>query len=252
MAWSTAAIVAMVRYERLRPPLKPTMKRMLLMASSLLMSSSCGGSDKPAAVSSLVRVLEAASSGRAQHCLGRSAEAELARRQLEWQLRRSSREGGDKPAAVSSSLNDSTSPFTSTAVVAPSILPETGGHRASRPQPPLLLPVLPELGGLRAPVSSLASLSARLCSGGPEELGDINPNNGDVVLLVGSAGGGEGVGGHKRRLGAAAVKARAADLVAPPTGGPAVTTMVGGDGGRQVRRRCPLEGQIRRSRGQLW
>lgn len=192
MAWSTAAIAAMVRYVLRRPLLKPSTKRMLLMVSSLLMSSSCGGSDKPAAVSSLVRALEAASSGGAERRLGRSAEAELARRQLEWQQRWSSREGGDKPAATSNSLNDSTSPFTLTAAVAPSILPETGGHRVSRPQAPLLLPVLLELGGLRAPVSSLASLSTRLLSGGSDELGAINPNDGNVVLLVGGAGGGEG------------------------------------------------------------
>lgn len=62
----------------------------------------------------------------------------------------------------------------------------------SRPQAPPLLPVLLELGGLRAPVSSLASLSTWLLSGGSEELGAINPNDGNVVLLVGGAGGGEG------------------------------------------------------------
>uniref|UniRef100_I1R0T4 Uncharacterized protein n=2 Tax=Oryza glaberrima TaxID=4538 RepID=I1R0T4_ORYGL len=182
----------MVRYVLRRPLLKPSTKRMLLMVSSLLMSSLCGGSDKPAAVSSLVRALEVASSGGAERRLGRSAEAELAWRQLEWQQRWSSREGGDKPTAISNSLNDSTSPFTPTAAVAHSILPETGGHRASRPQAPPLLPILPELGGLRAPVSSLASLSTRLLSGGSEELGAINPNDGNVVLLVGGAGGGEG------------------------------------------------------------
>ncbi|EAZ18649.1 hypothetical protein OsJ_34168 [Oryza sativa Japonica Group] len=183
----------MVRYVLRRPLLKPSTKRMLLMVSSLLMSSSCGGSDKPAAVSSLVRELEAVSSGGAERRLGRSAEAELARRQLEWQQRWSSREGGDKPAAISNSLHDSTSPFTLTAAVAPSVLPETGGHRVSHPQAPPLLPVLLELGGLRAPVSSLASLSTRLLSGGLEELGAINPNDGNVVLLVGGAGGGEDV-----------------------------------------------------------
>lgn len=68
--------------------------------------SSREGSDEPTAVSSLVRALEATTSSGAQCCLGRSAEQEVAWRQLQWRRRRSSREGSDEPVAVLSSLED--------------------------------------------------------------------------------------------------------------------------------------------------
>jgi hypothetical protein len=54
----------------------------------------------------------------------------------------------------------------------------------SRPQPPPLLPVLPELGGLQALTSSSASLATWLRGGGREEVAAINLDGGDAVILV--------------------------------------------------------------------
>lgn len=85
---------------------------------------------------------------RARRRLGKAAEPELAWRQLQRRWRWSSREGSDETAAISSPLDDifSIPPSNSTVIAAPSILPKTGGHRVSHPQPPPLLPILSDLG----------------------------------------------------------------------------------------------------------